>query len=59
MTWQGINQPDARNNGITLTLSLCVGGVAHNYPATTDASGFFTATTGLPDGAYNWWVKGQ
>lgn len=57
VTWQGIGQPDARNNGVTATLSLCVAGAPHNYSVATDASGFFTVTTGLPDGSYNWRLK--
>ena len=57
--WQGISQPDTRNQGITGTLTLCVGGVPQSYPVTTDAGGYFTVTTGLPDGGYNWRVKGQ
>jgi hypothetical protein len=59
VTWQGIAQPDSRNAGITATLSLCVGGSPQNYSVATDASGFFTATTGLANGSYNWRVKGQ
>jgi hypothetical protein len=59
VTWQGISQPNSRNDGITATLSLCVGGVAQNYSVATDASGYFTVTTGLADGSYNWKIKGQ
>jgi hypothetical protein len=59
LTWQGISQPNSRNSGITATLTLCVGGVGQNHPFSTDASGFFTVTTGLPNGAYNWLVKGS
>jgi hypothetical protein len=58
ITWQGIPQPDARNNGITATLELCNAGVPSEYEIATDASGFFTVTTGLPDGSYAWSVKG-
>ena len=58
VTWQGIAQPNSHNTGITATLSLCVGGVAQNYGVATDASGFFTVTTGLPNGTYNWQLKG-
>lgn len=57
VTWQGIPQPDSRNNGVTATLSLCVGGAPQNYSLATDASGFFTVTTGLADGSYNWRLK--
>ena len=28
------------------------------HVATTNASGSFTITTGLPDGTYDWWFKG-
>jgi len=59
VTWQGIGQPDNRNAGITATLSLCVGSAAQTYDVTTDAGGYFTVTTGLPDGSYNWRLKGQ
>jgi hypothetical protein len=58
VTWQGISQPNSRNNGITATLSLCVGGASQSYSASTDASGYFTVTTGLSDGSYNWRFKG-
>jgi len=60
LTWQGIVQPDSRNAGITATLTLCAGGGApHNYSITTDANGSFVVNTGLINGTYNWWVKGQ
>src|SRR5205085_11503968 len=58
LTWQGIPQPDARNQGITGTLTLCSAGTPYNYTATTDASGYFTVTTDLPRGTYDWWFKG-
>jgi hypothetical protein len=60
VTWQGAPaQPNARQQQpITLTLKL--GGTEVNYPAqNTDSSGFFTVTVGsLPNGNYNWRVKG-
>lgn len=59
VTWQGIGQPNVRNDGITATLSLCAGGTPQNFPVSTDASGFFTVTLSLPDGNYNWWFKGR
>src|SRR5206468_984275 len=59
VTWQGIPQPDARNNGITATLSLCVSGTPTSYNVATDAGGYFTVTTGLPVGSYNWNLKCQ
>jgi hypothetical protein len=59
LTWQGIAQPDSRNNGITATLSLCVSGLTQNYSVATDSTGTFTVTTGLPNGTYNWSLKGQ
>jgi hypothetical protein len=60
VTWQGIGQPDSRNTGITATLTLCAGGGApHNYSIATDAAGSFTVNTGLVNGTYNWWIKGQ
>ena len=57
LTWQGIGQPDNRNNGITATLSLCVGGSPQTYNVTTNANGVFSVTTGLSDGVYNWQIK--
>jgi len=59
VTWQGIGQPNSHNDGITATLTLCVAGTPTGYSVTTDASGYFTVTTGLPDGSYNWRLKGQ
>ncbi len=59
LTWQGISQPTPHNAGITGTLSICVrGGGPQDYPVSTDASGFFTITAGLPDRTYPWWFKG-
>jgi len=58
LNWQGIAQPDARNVGITGTLSLCVGGVTRTYVATTDASGSITFTTTLTPGTYTYQLKG-
>jgi hypothetical protein len=57
--WQGIPQPDIRNEDVFAALSVCAGGVSLSYGVTTDASGFFTVTTGLEDGSYNWWIKGD
>ncbi|MFL5732414.1 MAG: dockerin type I domain-containing protein, partial [Chloroflexia bacterium] len=54
--WQGSSQPDARQVQ-TATLTLCVSATPQGYPLTTDASGNFTITTHLPDGAYNWQIK--
>jgi hypothetical protein len=58
VTWQGIPQPDTRNDGIPARLVLCVGVVPDAYDVVTDASGFFTVTTALPNGSYRWGVKG-
>jgi hypothetical protein len=58
VTWQGIPQPDSRNNGITATLTLCVGGTPVNRSVSTDAGGFFTVTTGLSSGTFAWSTKG-
>jgi uncharacterized delta-60 repeat protein len=59
LTWQGIPQPDARNNGVPVRLVLCVSGVPSIFDLATDASGFFTATTSLANGSYPWGVKGE
>jgi hypothetical protein len=58
VTWQGIPQPDSHNTGVTATLALCVAGSPQNFNVATDASGFFTVTTGLANGSYNWRLKG-
>jgi plastocyanin len=42
---------------VPVTLTLKLGGNESGYSATTDASGNFTLTTGLPPGSYNWRVK--
>jgi hypothetical protein len=58
VTWQGPPaQPNTRQQ-LPITLTLCVGGAPVSYGAITDASGFFTVTTNLPGGAYNWRAKG-
>lgn len=59
LTWQGIGQPDTRNIGGIGTFIICVAGVGQSHSAYTDASGFFTVTTGLPNGTYYWTFKGQ
>ena len=58
VTWQGPPaQPSVRQQ-LPLTLTLCVAGAPVAYGATTDSTGFFTVTTSLPTGNYNWRVKG-
>jgi hypothetical protein len=59
VVWQGIGQPDGHTGGITGTLTLCANGTPRSYSASTDASGFFTVTTGLPGGSYDWRFKGR
>jgi hypothetical protein len=56
VTIQGISQPNVRNVE-AITLTLCVSGSPVNYTSTLDASGFFTVTTGQPNGTYGWKVK--
>jgi hypothetical protein len=56
VTWQGSTQPNARQIQ-TATLTLCVSSLPQSHVVTTDAGGFFTLTTSLPDGAYNWRIK--
>src|SRR5207248_1351254 len=62
VTWQGRPpQPNALEQlPVSLTLRLQSGGPDNEYTGmTTDASGFFTASVGsLPNGTYNWRVKG-
>ena len=58
LIWQGISQPNTRNAALTAILTLCVGGTATSYTVTTDQNGNFTLSTGLPNGSYNWRIKG-
>ncbi len=58
LTWQGITQPNAHNMNLTATLTLCMGGVPLTYQGVTDASGSFTVTMPIPDGTYNYRLKG-
>jgi hypothetical protein len=39
-------------------LTLCTQSGPLEYTGVTDASGFFTVTTGLPDGSYDWRIVG-
>ena len=60
VTWQGRPaQPNALNQ-LPITLTLQLSGNETHYPnLTTDTSGFFTVSVQtLPNGMYNWWVKG-
>ncbi len=56
LTWQGVAA--ANRPLVTGTLTLCVSGSQQNFSFTTDTSGNFTITTGLPDGTYHWQTKG-
>jgi hypothetical protein len=58
LTVQGITQPNVRNNGITFTLQLCVTGVPTSTLVAIDNSGNFTHTHSLPNGTYNYSIKG-
>jgi N-acetylneuraminic acid mutarotase len=61
LTVQSVAQPNVRNTLVTPTLTLCVGGVPQSQVLTLDQSAFFTITTGLPNGSYNYsikWVRG-
>jgi subtilisin-like proprotein convertase family protein len=59
VTWQGRPaQPHALQE-LPITLTLKSGASEVNYPSqSTDTSGRFTVTTGLPNGTYDWRVKG-
>src|SRR3954468_17786552 len=59
VTWQGRPaQPNALQQ-LPITLTLKSGTTEINYPIqNTDASGFFTQVVTLPNGSYNWRVKG-
>jgi hypothetical protein len=58
VTWQGPSAQPNVGQQLPISLTLCVGGTPAGYGATTDSSGFFTVTTSLPSGSYNWWAKG-
>ncbi len=58
LTWQGITQPNITNTQVTGTLTLCNAPAPPTYTFTTNSTGNFTITTGLPDGAYHWYTKG-
>ena len=58
--WQGIAQPDTRNQGLTATLTLCSGSSTdYSSQVTTDQNGNVSPITGLPDGSYGWKIKGR
>jgi hypothetical protein len=57
ITMQGrLAQPNPRQS-VPVSVTLRVGGSTTGYDVTTDQSGFFTITTGLTTGSYNWRVK--
>ncbi|MFL5733617.1 MAG: dockerin type I domain-containing protein, partial [Chloroflexia bacterium] len=60
VTWQGRPAQPNTLQQVPITLTLKSGTTEIDYPAqTTDASGYFTASlSGLPNGVYNWRVKG-
>lgn len=58
VTWQGPPPQPNPAQQLPITLTLCLAGTNGSYAATTDASGFFTVTTNLPSGQYNWRSKG-
>jgi len=58
VNWQGPPAQPSTRQQLPITLTLCVAGTPAVYGATTDSSGFFTVTTVLPSGSYNWWAKG-
>jgi hypothetical protein len=58
VTWQGRPAQPSGLQQLPITLSLKSGSTEANYaPQTTDASGRFTVTTGLPGGTYSYRVK--
>jgi hypothetical protein len=56
LTWQNVLA--ANRPAVTGTLTLCNAGVPQNYAVSTNTNGDFTIATGLPDGTYNWRLKG-
>ena len=60
VTWQGRPAQPNLLQQLPLTLTLSLGTTQTDYTSqTTDTSGYFTVTvTGLPDGLYEWRVKG-
>src|SRR5262245_14715505 len=60
VTWQGAPPPPNARQQQPITLTLSMDPVETDYLSqTTDVSGFFTVPVGgLPNGVYNWRVKG-
>lgn len=61
MTWQGRGTQPSASQVQPLTLTLSSGATRIDFPGyqATDASGFFTVNVGtVPQGSYNWRVKG-
>jgi plastocyanin len=56
LTWQ--NVVAANRPLVTGTLALCVSGSPQTFSFSTDTNGNFAIGTGLPDGTYNWRIKG-
>jgi hypothetical protein len=56
LTWQGVAAPNRPN--VTSTLVLCNAGVPISYSVSTDTGGNFLIGVYLPDGTYNWRLKG-
>lgn len=56
LTWQGVSA--ANRPSVTGTLQICVSGTPQTFNFTTDTAGFFTITTSLSNGSYNWFVRG-
>ena len=60
MCWNSVARPFYESwSALSQEPNLCVAGAPQNYNVATDASGFFTVTTGLANGSYNWRLKGQ
>jgi hypothetical protein len=60
VVWQGLPAQPNLLQQVPLTMTLKLGATEVNFPRQlTDSSGFFTVTTNLPPGTYNWRVNGN
>jgi hypothetical protein len=60
VVWEGLPAQPNQSQQMPITLTLKLGTSEVNYARQlTDSSGFFTVSTSLPGGTYNWRVKGN
>jgi hypothetical protein len=60
VVWQGLPAQPNPLQQMPVTMTLKLGATEVNFPRQlTDSSGFFTVTTNLPPGTYNWRARGN